>query len=205
VFETNEMNEGIETKRNARPNWGLRAAAVAVVAVLACVTAVVYRTDNWALPRRSRAAVLASLWVIGGAAVLAVYKFAQARRLAEDEPDHATPEHVFVPEAVAQAAAEEAAAQAAAQAEEAETTAAQIEVTPAAQEVPVAIADAETPAAASRIYWTKSGKTYHVCRACTALARSKEVREGSLPDALAAGKKSACNYCAGANASSKAS
>jgi hypothetical protein len=205
VFETNEMNEGIETKRNARPNWGLRVAAAAVVAVLACVTAVVYRTDNWALPRRSRAAVLASLWVIGGAAVLAVYKFVQAKRLAEEEPDHATPEHVFVPEAVAQAAAEEAAAQAAAQAEQTEAAAAQIEVAPAAQEISVASADAEIPAAAPRIYWTKSGKTYHVCRTCTALARSKDVLEGALPDALAAGKKSACNYCAGANASSKAS
>jgi hypothetical protein len=186
------MNEGIETKRNARPNWGVRVAAVAIVAVLACVTVVVYRTGKLALPRRSRAAVLASLWVIGAAAVLAVYKFVQSKRLAEEEPEHATPEHVFVPEAVAQAAAEEA-TQPEPQAEETNT------VSDIADTADAAVQE-ESTAAAPRIYWTKSGKTYHVCRACTALARSKDVLEGSLPDALAAGKKSACNYCAGAKA-----
>jgi hypothetical protein len=169
----------------------------------------VYSTSKLTWPRRTRATVLASLWVAAAAAALAGYKLVQAKRLADEEPEHATPEHVFVPEAVAQAAAQEvaeAAAQPETQAEAAEAVsdaadvpdmnnaadaAAQPEAAPAAQ---------EAPAAAPRIYWTKSGKTYHLCRTCTALARSKDVREGSLPDALAAGKKSACNYCAAAKA-----
>jgi hypothetical protein len=230
VFKTKEMNEGIKSGRNARANWGVRVAAVAIVAVLACATVFVYSTSKLTWPRRTRATVLASLWVVAAAAALAGYKLVQAKRLTDEEPEHATPEHVFVPEAVAQAAAQEvaevaeAAAQPETQAEAAEAVsdtaavpdmdnaadaaaqpeaapAAQPETAPAAQEAPAAAQEAaEAAADAPRIYWTKSGKTYHMCRACTALARSKDVREGSLPDALAAGKKSACNYCAAAKA-----
>jgi hypothetical protein len=222
VFKTKEMNEGIKSGRNARANWGVRVAAVAIVAVLACATVFVYSTSKLTWPRRTRATVLASLWVVAAAAALAGYKLVQAKRLADEEPEHATPEHVFVPEAVAQAAAQEvaevaeAAAQPETQAEAAEAVSdtaavpdmdnaadadAQPEAASAAQEEPAAAQEAaEAAADAPRIYWTKSGKTYHLCRTCTALARSKDVREGSLPDALAAGKKSACNYCAAAKA-----
>jgi outer membrane biosynthesis protein TonB len=225
VFKANEVNEGMQPNRNARASWGLRAVVAVVLAALVGLSVVVYRTDRLAMTRRARVAVLAAAWVLGAAASLGAHKVIRARQLAEAEeegPAEATPEHVFVPAEVAQELAAQAAAQEAAEkaveetpAEAAteETTAKQAaeettaedadekaSVKEAAEETQAeAQAAAEQPApAVQRAYWTKSGKTYHVCRTCTALARSKDVREGALEDAQRAGKKSACNYCAGA-------
>jgi hypothetical protein len=198
-------HERIETSRSVHGGWGIRVAVAAVLAVLLCVSVFVYRTDRLAMPRRARVATLAAAWVLGCGAAVAAYRFMQAKRRAEEEePDEATPEHVFVPEAVAQALAAEANAAA-----EAEQTAAQTQAPaqepqpteePAAAETAQPAAPAASEAAAAHAYWTRSGKTYHLCRACTALARSKDVLEGTLEDAQKAGKKSACNYCAGEKA-----
>lgn len=46
-------------------------------------------------------------------------------------------------------------------------------------------------------YWTPSGKSYHFSKSCPSLSRSKNIRTGTLQDALNAGKKDPCNNCAG--------
>lgn len=45
-------------------------------------------------------------------------------------------------------------------------------------------------------YWTKGGKSYHFSKECPSLAKSKNIYEGTLQDALNAGKKDPCNNCA---------
>lgn len=49
--------------------------------------------------------------------------------------------------------------------------------------------------AAATVYWTPGGKSYHNSRDCSTLKRSKTINEGSLNDALAAGKADPCNVC----------
>ena len=46
-------------------------------------------------------------------------------------------------------------------------------------------------------YWTPGGRSYHFNRGCRSLARSNNVRSGTLQDALNAGKTDPCNNCAG--------
>ena len=46
-------------------------------------------------------------------------------------------------------------------------------------------------------YWTSGGKSYHFSKSCPSLSRSKNVKSGTLQDALNAGKKDPCNNCAG--------
>lgn len=46
-------------------------------------------------------------------------------------------------------------------------------------------------------YWVDGGESYHFSRGCRSLARSTNVREGTLQDALNAGKTDPCNNCAG--------
>ena len=46
-------------------------------------------------------------------------------------------------------------------------------------------------------YWTPGGKSYHFSKNCTTLKRSKTILNGTLQDALNAGKKDPCNLCAG--------
>lgn len=49
--------------------------------------------------------------------------------------------------------------------------------------------------AASTVYWTPGGKSYHNNRNCSTLKRSKTILEGNLTDALSAGKNDPCNVC----------
>ena len=46
-------------------------------------------------------------------------------------------------------------------------------------------------------YWTKGGKSYHFSKTCPSLSKSTNIKEGTLQDALNAGKKDPCNNCAG--------
>lgn len=46
-------------------------------------------------------------------------------------------------------------------------------------------------------YWVDGGKSYHFTSGCTSLSRSKNIRSGTLQDALNAGKTDPCNNCAG--------
>lgn len=45
------------------------------------------------------------------------------------------------------------------------------------------------------VYYTVSGETYHFDRNCTYLRNSKQLNEGSVDDALAAGKARPCSRC----------
>ncbi len=49
--------------------------------------------------------------------------------------------------------------------------------------------------AATTVYWTPGGKSYHNSRNCSTLKRSKTIMEGNLSDALTAGKNDPCNVC----------
>lgn len=46
-------------------------------------------------------------------------------------------------------------------------------------------------------YWVDGGESYHFSRGCRSLARSTNIHEGTLQDALNAGKTDPCNNCAG--------
>lgn len=46
-------------------------------------------------------------------------------------------------------------------------------------------------------YWTSGGKSYHFDSNCPSLSKSKNIKSGTLQDALNAGKKDPCNNCAG--------
>lgn len=46
-------------------------------------------------------------------------------------------------------------------------------------------------------YWVDGGKSYHFSSGCPSLSKSKNIREGTLQDALNAGKTDPCNNCAG--------
>lgn len=46
-------------------------------------------------------------------------------------------------------------------------------------------------------YWVDGGKSYHFTSGCTSLSKSKNIRSGTLQDALNAGKTDPCNNCAG--------
>lgn len=54
---------------------------------------------------------------------------------------------------------------------------------------------ANTQEAASVVYWTPGGKSYHNSRNCSTLKRSKVINNGSLNDAFSAGKYDPCNVC----------
>jgi hypothetical protein len=142
--------------------------------------------------------------------------FAEVTAPAEPSAD------VFIPDEVAKLHAEEAANAAAAESAEGADVAAEVtevaeaveaEVTEEKAETAVESVEAENvvqetaevtepeaPATAenseAEAYWTKSGKTYHTCRSCSALARSKNVMQGTIQDAVNAGKKSVCGTCA---------
>ena len=45
-------------------------------------------------------------------------------------------------------------------------------------------------------YWTKSGKVYHKWSDCGHIKNSKEVFDGTLEEAMAAGKGNLCSSCA---------
>lgn len=45
-------------------------------------------------------------------------------------------------------------------------------------------------------YWTPRGKSYHFSRSCPSLSRSQNVKDGTLQEALDAGKTDPCNNCA---------
>lgn len=45
-------------------------------------------------------------------------------------------------------------------------------------------------------YWTTGGKSYHFSSSCPSLSRSKNIKSGTLQQALNAGKKDPCNNCA---------
>jgi len=45
------------------------------------------------------------------------------------------------------------------------------------------------------VYWTPNGKFYHYSKECQTLQRSKVIRQGTLREALDAGKSNPCNYC----------
>lgn len=52
--------------------------------------------------------------------------------------------------------------------------------------------DAVQNEADQAVYWTPSGKNYHVVRECSALARSKVVNSGTIAES---GKSNACDKC----------
>lgn len=45
-------------------------------------------------------------------------------------------------------------------------------------------------------YWVDGGKSYHFSQDCVSLSRSKNIRSGTLQDAINAGKTDPCNNCA---------
>ena len=49
---------------------------------------------------------------------------------------------------------------------------------------------------ASTAYWVDGGQSYHFSANCRSLARSRNIRQGTLQDALNAGKTDPCNICA---------
>ena len=74
------------------------------------------------------------------------------------------------------------------------------------QTMEVGQATAQTPAqpqqtstagqeTAAVVYWTPNGKSYHNSHDCVTLKRSKTINQGSLNDALSAGKTDPCNVC----------
>lgn len=48
-------------------------------------------------------------------------------------------------------------------------------------------------------YWTNGGRSYHFNRNCPSLSNSRNVNQGTLQEALNAGKTDPCNNCAGGN------
>lgn len=46
-------------------------------------------------------------------------------------------------------------------------------------------------------YWTPGGRSYHFSSNCRSLSRSRNIRQGTLQNALNAGKTDPCNNCAG--------
>jgi competence protein ComEC len=68
-------------------------------------------------------------------------------------------------------------------------------VTPVAPPV-VVVTPVLPPTDNSRIvYWVPSGKSYHYDKGCSTLSRSKTILQGTLSEALAAGKADPCNVC----------
>ena len=47
----------------------------------------------------------------------------------------------------------------------------------------------------SVVYWTESGSVWHNKKDCSALARSKSIMNGSIHDAVEAGKERVCKRC----------
>ena len=45
------------------------------------------------------------------------------------------------------------------------------------------------------VYWVKSGEVWHKTDKCPSLSRSKNIRSGSIEDAMLAGKSRACKKC----------
>ena len=45
-------------------------------------------------------------------------------------------------------------------------------------------------------FWTENGKSYHFSLQCPSLSRSKHILQGTLQEALSAGKTDPCNNCA---------
>lgn len=48
------------------------------------------------------------------------------------------------------------------------------------------------------VYWTPGGGKYHVTKDCPTLKNSQTIREGSIQDALDAGKTAVCKTCGNA-------
>ena len=48
---------------------------------------------------------------------------------------------------------------------------------------------------ADTVYWVKSGEVWHITDKCTSLSRSKDIRSGSIRDAMLAGKTRVCKKC----------
>ncbi len=55
-------------------------------------------------------------------------------------------------------------------------------------------ADDET---ADCVYWVSSGDVWHITEKCSTLSRSKNIKSGSVSDAMAAGKDRVCQRCGG--------
>lgn len=45
------------------------------------------------------------------------------------------------------------------------------------------------------VYWVKSGEVWHTTDKCSSLSRSKDIRSGSIRDAMLAGKTRVCKRC----------
>ena len=45
------------------------------------------------------------------------------------------------------------------------------------------------------VFWTESGKVWHVSRECPSLKKSTNIKSGNLTDAETAGKKKSCSVC----------
>lgn len=53
-----------------------------------------------------------------------------------------------------------------------------------------------TSAITRTAYWTADGKSYHFSSSCPSLSRSSNIQNGTLKDAIDAGKTDPCNNCA---------
>lgn len=60
----------------------------------------------------------------------------------------------------------------------------------------VPLTDGITGALSTPTWWTPKGHSYHFSRSCPSLSRSSHVYNGTLSDALDAGKTDPCNICA---------
>lgn len=47
------------------------------------------------------------------------------------------------------------------------------------------------------VYWVSSGEVWHVTEKCSTLSRSKNIKSGSVSDAMAVGKARVCQRCGG--------
>ncbi len=45
------------------------------------------------------------------------------------------------------------------------------------------------------VYWVKNGEVWHRTDKCSSLSRSKNIRSGTVEDAMLAGKKRQCKVC----------
>lgn len=62
----------------------------------------------------------------------------------------------------------------------------------AASDTDTAAAESSQPDDTSTVYWTKSGKVWHLSRGCPSLANSDDVSSGSIAES---GKERACKRC----------
>lgn len=76
-----------------------------------------------------------------------------------------------------------------------ETSAEIIETTAAETSAPQTDSVKDTEPQTDTVYWVDGGEVWHTRADCSSLSRSKNVRSGTVSDAMAAGKSRVCKRC----------